>query len=74
MQWKHFSYTVTGWKKVFRSYVVINGDGARRLAQTKQSLHSFTFDDGANPNFATPDAGSRWQHLRYYVHRRFENR
>jgi hypothetical protein len=26
-------------------------------AQTVTTLHSFTFDDGANPNFVTPTQG-----------------
>jgi hypothetical protein len=61
-------------EEVFRSYVGLDGDGAPRPTQTLTTLHSFSFSDGALPDFTTPTQGRERQHLRDYVPRRFENR
>src|SRR6266481_9237641 len=46
-----------GWKKVFALTLVWMATALVASAQTVTTLHSFTCDDGANPNFATPTQG-----------------
>ena len=46
-----------GWKKCFAFTLVLMATALLASAQTVTTLHSFTFDDGANPNFATPTQG-----------------
>jgi len=58
MQWKHFSYTVR-MEEVFRSYVVINGDGARRLRPNNNTLQQLHLRRWGKPYFCDADAGSR---------------
>jgi uncharacterized repeat protein (TIGR03803 family) len=46
-----------GWKKCFALTLLWMATALVASAQTVTTLHSFTFDDGANPNFATPSQG-----------------
>jgi len=46
-----------GWKKFFALTLLWMTTALLASAQTITTLHSFTFDDGANPNFATPTQG-----------------
>src|SRR5258706_5602164 len=46
-----------GWKKVFALTLVLMATALVASAQTITTLHSFTFDDGANPNLVTPTQG-----------------
>src|SRR5216683_8032522 len=46
-----------GWKKFFALTLLWMTTALLASAQTVTTLHSFTFDDGANPNFATPTQG-----------------
>ena len=46
-----------GWKKCFALALVMMATALVAPAQTVTTLHSFTLDDGANPNFATPTQG-----------------
>ena len=46
-----------GWKKCFALTLLWMATALVASAQTITTLHSFTFDDGANPNLATPTQG-----------------
>src|SRR5260370_14973411 len=46
-----------GWKKFFALTLVLMATAFVASAQTITTLHSFTFDDGANPNLVTPTQG-----------------
>src|SRR6267378_3693902 len=46
-----------GWKKLFALTLVLMTTALVASAQTITTLHSFTFDDGANPNLVTPTQG-----------------
>src|SRR5258707_9312125 len=46
-----------GWKKFFALTLVLMATALVASAQTITTLHSFTFDDGANPNLVTPTQG-----------------
>lgn len=46
-----------GWKKFFALTLVLMATALVASAQTITTLHSFTFDDGANPNLVTPAQG-----------------
>ena len=46
-----------GWKKCFALTLVLMATALVASAQTITTLHSFTFDDGANPNLVTPTQG-----------------
>src|SRR6266403_1453185 len=46
-----------GWKKFFALTLVLMATALVASAQTITTLHSFTFDDGANPNLTTPTQG-----------------
>ena len=46
-----------GWKKCFDLALLWVATALVASAQTVTTLHSFTLDDGANPNFATPTQG-----------------
>ncbi len=46
-----------GWKKFFALTLLWMTTALLASAQTITTLHSLTFDDGANPNFATPTQG-----------------
>jgi uncharacterized repeat protein (TIGR03803 family) len=46
-----------GWKKCFALTFVLIAAALVASAQTVTTLHSFTLDDGALPNFATPTQG-----------------
>src|SRR6266852_9123457 len=46
-----------GWKKFFALTLVLMATALVAYAQTITTLHSFTFDDGANPNLTTPTQG-----------------
>src|SRR5229473_2718008 len=46
-----------GWKKFFTLTLVLMATALVASAQTITTLHSFTFDDGANPNLTTPTQG-----------------
>src|SRR5260370_1338292 len=46
-----------GWKKLFALTLVLMAAALVGAAQTITTLHSFTFDDGANPNLVTPTQG-----------------
>src|SRR5713101_6744773 len=46
-----------GWKKLFALTLVLMATALVASAQTITTLHSFTFDDGANPNLVTPTQG-----------------
>jgi uncharacterized repeat protein (TIGR03803 family) len=48
---------VSGWKKCFALTLLWMATALVASAQTVTTLHSFTFDDGANPNFVTPTQG-----------------
>src|SRR5258705_1404138 len=45
------------WKKFFALTLVLMATALVASAQTITTLHSFTFDDGANPNLVTPTQG-----------------
>src|SRR5258705_7755838 len=45
------------WKKFFSLTVALMATALVASAQTITTLHSFTFDDGANPNLVTPTQG-----------------
>src|SRR5713226_1085742 len=47
----------SGWKKVFALTLVWMATALLASAQTLTTLHSFTFGDGALPQFATPTQG-----------------
>src|SRR5712671_2650442 len=46
-----------GWKKLFALTLVLMATALVASAQTITTRHSFTFDDGANPNLVTPTQG-----------------
>src|SRR6266481_5046049 len=46
-----------GWKKCFALTLLWMATALVASAQTITTLHSFTFDDGANPNLVTPTQG-----------------
>src|SRR6267143_7182970 len=46
-----------GWKKLFALTLVLMATALVASAQTITTPHSFTFDDGANPNLVTPTQG-----------------
>src|SRR6266403_3489360 len=46
-----------GWKKFLALTLILMATALVASAQTITTLHSFTFDDGANPNLATPTQG-----------------
>jgi hypothetical protein len=46
-----------GWKKFFALMLLWMATALLVSAQTVTTLHSFTFDDGATPTFATPTQG-----------------
>jgi hypothetical protein len=46
-----------GWKKFFALTLLLMATALVASAQTVTTLYSFSFDDGANPNFATPTQG-----------------
>src|SRR5258706_12533377 len=46
-----------GWKKFFALTLVLMATALVASAQTITTLHSFTFDDGANTNLVTPTQG-----------------
>src|SRR2546422_4145123 len=46
-----------GWKKCFALTLVLMATALVASAQTITTLHSFTFDDGANPNLVTSTQG-----------------